>query len=70
MTDTSARAAAIQLQLYRAAGSSGRVQVAVELSEAARETALAGIRRRHPELTARQVTDSFLALVYGYGRNR
>src|SRR5689334_1857894 len=47
-SDTTARAAALQLRLYRQATSARRVQIAVELSDAVRETTLAGIRRRYP----------------------
>lgn len=67
VSDTTARAAAVQLTLYRNAGPSGRVRVAVELSDAVRETAIAGIRRRHPEYSERDVMLSFLRLVYGIG---
>ena len=67
VSDTSARAAAVQLALYREAGPSGRAQVAVELSDAVRETAIAGIRRRHPEYSERDIALSFLRLVYGLG---
>jgi len=66
--DTSARSAAVQLDLYRNAGPSGRAQVAVELSDAVRETTVAGIRRRHPEYSEREVALSFLRLVYGLGK--
>jgi hypothetical protein len=55
LSDTTARAAAVQLALYCNAGPSGRVQIAVELSDAVRETAIAGIRRRHPEYSERDV---------------
>lgn len=68
VSDTSARAAAIQLSLYRKAGPSGRAQLAVELSDAVRETAVAGIRRRHPEYSERDGALSFLRLVYGLGK--
>jgi len=68
--DTTPRAAAIQLQLYRQAGPSRRAQIAVELSDAARETTLAGIRRRHPEYSEREVALSFLRIVYGFGQPR
>lgn len=68
--DTTARAAAVQLRLYREAGPSRRAQIAVELSEAVRATTLAGIRRRHPEYSERQVARSFLQLVYGFGHER
>lgn len=66
-SDTTPRAAAIQLQLYRQAGPSRRVQIAVELSDAVRETALAGIRRRHPDYTEEEVRADFLRIVYGLG---
>lgn len=66
VTDTTPRAAAIQLQLYREAGPSRRAQIAVELSDAVRETTLAGIRRRHPEYSEREVTSAFMRLVYGF----
>ena len=65
VSDTTPRAAAFQLQLYREAGPARRVQIAVELSDAVRATALAGIRRRHPEYSEREVAAEFLRLVYG-----
>ncbi|HYR28343.1 MAG TPA: hypothetical protein VEU30_07750 [Thermoanaerobaculia bacterium] len=70
VSDTTPQAAAMQLQLYRSVGPSERVRIAVELSEAARETALAGIRRRHPEYTDREIRRSFVALVYGISVKR
>jgi hypothetical protein len=68
--DTAPRAAAIQLQLYRSVGPSVRAQIALDLSEAARETTLAGIRRRHPEYSDAEVAQSFLRIVYGFGTER
>jgi hypothetical protein len=70
VSDTNARAAAVQLALYREAGPSGRVQIAVEISDAVRETAIAGIRRRHPEYSERDVALAFLRVVYGLGTRR
>ena len=67
VSDTTNRVAALQLQLYREAGPSRRAQVAVDLSDAVRETALAGIRRRHPDYTDDQVKSAFLRIVYGFG---
>jgi hypothetical protein len=67
-TDTTPRAAATQLQLYREAGPSRRVQVAVDLSDAVRQTTLAGIRRRNPQFSEREVRDAFLCIVYGFGK--
>jgi hypothetical protein len=69
-SDTTARAAAVQLRLYRDAGPSRRAQMAVELSEAVRATAVAGIRRRHPEYSERDVALAFLRIVYGFGKQR
>jgi len=48
--DTSAKAAAIQDQLHDAMGPEGRFQLAMRMSELAREFAKAGIRDRHPQL--------------------
>jgi hypothetical protein len=68
ITDTSPRFEALQIDLYRKAGTTRRVAIAVELSDAVRETALAGIRRRHPEYSESEVRDCFLALLYGEER--
>jgi hypothetical protein len=65
VTDTSPEAARIHLELYRALGPSGRAHIAVELSDAVRETALSGIRRRHPEYSDEEVSHAFLTLLYG-----
>lgn len=62
--------AAIQLQRYREMGAAGRARIAVDLSDAVHETTLAGIRRRRPELSEREVLDAFLLLVYGYVRKQ
>lgn len=68
ITDTTPQMAAIQLQRYREMGASGRARIAADLSDAVRETTMAGIRRRHPELSEREVIDAFLFLVYGHVR--
>jgi hypothetical protein len=68
VNDTTAEAAAVQLELYRAVESSGRVSIAVELSDAARETTVAGIRRRHSEYSDDAVACAFLTLVYGHAK--
>ena len=65
VSDTTPRASAIQLELYRKAGPSARAQIAVELSEAVRQTTIDGIRRRHPEYSEREVASAFLRMVYG-----
>ena len=68
VTDTTAEAAAIQLAMYRAMSPSARVQIAVDLSDAVRETARAGIRRRHPEYSEAEVARAFIAMLYGKNR--
>jgi hypothetical protein len=67
VTDTTPRTAALQLRLYREAGPSGRAQIAADLSDAVRETTLAGIRRRHPDYSEDEVKADFLRIVYGFG---
>jgi len=68
VTDTSPRFEKLQIELYRQAGTTRRAAIAAELSDAVRETALAGIRRRHPEYSDDEVRRAFLALVYGTQR--
>jgi hypothetical protein len=67
ISDTSPKYEALHLELYRAAGTARRAQIAVELSDAVRETAIAGIRRRHPEFSESQVRSEFLNLLYSHG---
>ena len=64
LRDTSPKFASLHRELYRAADAAHRVQVAVDLSEAVRRTAIAGIRQRHPEYSEEQVRWAFLELVY------
>lgn len=63
--DTSERAAAIQDELHRALGADGRVRMAMEMSDLAREFSLAGIRARHPELTGAELSRTFIEQLYG-----
>ncbi len=49
--DTSPEARRVQLEAYRRMGPERRVALAIELSNQAREIALAGIRARNPELS-------------------
>jgi hypothetical protein len=50
--DTDAAAHRAQLAVYARITPSRRVELAFELSERARRIAIAGIRSRHPDLTA------------------
>ena len=70
LTDTTPEAAALHLELLRRVGPSARVRIACDLCDAVRETTLAGIRRRQPQLSEQDVERSFLALLYGYGSHR
>lgn len=65
ITDTTPQAAAIQLKLYQSVDPSRRATIAAELSDAVRETTLAGFRRRNPEHTESEVAKLFLRFVYG-----
>lgn len=47
--DTTASAHAAQLAAYRAMSPSARVRAALQMSEEARQVALAGERHRHPD---------------------
>lgn len=55
----------MQLAALRAMSGSRRAELALEMSEAVRETARAGIRTRHPEYTEEQVRLAFLRLILG-----
>jgi hypothetical protein len=65
LSDTSPEAARVQLAALRAMPGSRRAEMAMEMSEAVRETARAGIRSRHPEYSDEQVHLAFLRLVLG-----
>jgi hypothetical protein len=56
MRDTSPAAAELQLHRQRTMSGEARLRLAIEMSEAARALALAGLRARHPAWTDRQLT--------------
>jgi len=70
VTDTTPHAAEVQLKLYQQVGPSRRATIAAELSDAVRETSLAGLRRRHPEYSDDELARAFLRFVYGYEKSR
>ncbi|MCA9544952.1 MAG: hypothetical protein KC613_11200 [Myxococcales bacterium] len=53
--DTSDEAARVQRMLWRRMGPERRVELAVRMSEDAREISRAGIRARHPDYSEAQV---------------
>jgi hypothetical protein len=63
--DTTARAAAVQAELHKALGVEGRVRMAMEMSDLAREFALAGVRTRHPGLSEAEVSAQLIRELYG-----
>jgi hypothetical protein len=64
--DTSAKAAAIQERLHDALGPEGRFELAMRMSELAREFAKAGVRERHPDFTEREVLRELARFLYGH----
>ncbi|HET8775228.1 MAG TPA: hypothetical protein VFP80_15620 [Thermoanaerobaculia bacterium] len=63
--DTSPEAAALQLQAYREMGPAGRLRIALELSDLVHAMAVAGIRRRHPELSEADARTVLAERLYG-----
>ena len=63
--DTSAKAAAIQERLHDALGPAGRFELAMQMSELAREFAKAGVRKTNPDMTEREVLNELARLFYG-----
>ncbi|HEX7153442.1 MAG TPA: hypothetical protein VF618_18290 [Thermoanaerobaculia bacterium] len=62
--DTSAEAFAHHIERYRQLGASGRSRIAAALSDTLRQTALAAIRRRHPDYSEADVCRAFVKVVY------
>jgi hypothetical protein len=63
--DTSEKAAAIQARLQDALGPEGRMQMALRMSDFAREFAKAAIRDRHPEYSEAQLTFELTRQLHG-----
>ena len=63
--DTTAEAYAAQIEVYRRMSGKERIAVAFRLNELARETAMAGIRARHPDYAEEQVRLAFFRLTLG-----
>jgi hypothetical protein len=62
--DTSPAAAKVQREMIHRLGIEGRVRMAIEMSEDARQISLDGIERRNPELTDDQALHSLLCMIY------
>lgn len=55
----------MQLEIYRRMSGSDRLRLAMEMSDAARATTMAGIRTRHPEYSEDQVRYALFRLLHG-----
>ena len=64
-TDTNSDARRVQRAIFRRMSGSERVEMAFEMSDAARSLALAGIRHRHPDWPPQQVYDALLDRLHG-----
>ena len=63
--DTTSEADAVQLEIYRRMGETGRAAALFRLNELARQLAVAGIRSRHPDYDPEQVRLAYARLVLG-----
>jgi hypothetical protein len=63
--DTTADAHDVQRNVYRRLGGAERVAILFRLSGLVRETAMAGIRRRHPSYDEAQVSRALRRLILG-----
>ena len=63
--DTTPEADALQLEVYRRLGGTGRVATMFRLNTMVRTAAMAGIKRRHPAYDDRQVELAWQRLVLG-----
>jgi len=64
ITDTSAAAQAVQLQIQKAMSGEQRLLLALEMSLFARDLAKAGIRQDHPDWTKGQVARELMRLAF------
>lgn len=62
--DTSEKVAAIQHRLQQALGPAGRFELALELSQLAREFAKAGLRQKRPDLSEEQLSRELTLVLY------
>ena len=64
--DTTPSAQALQDQAHRRLGPEGRLQVALELSEAVRDLRLAGLRSVSPGASEAELVRMFISETHGY----
>lgn len=66
--DTSAAAAAKQIEIHRRMTPSERLQIAIDMSEFARDLTRAGLRSRYPDYTDAQIEAELLKRMYDFER--
>jgi hypothetical protein len=66
MTDTTPEALAIQVDIHRRMSGIERLQLACEMSDAARELALVRLRAAHPDWTGRQLARELLRSAFDH----
>ena len=64
-SDTSPEAAAVQEELFRRMTPGQRLHLALEMSDSIRLIALAGLQKRRPDLTGRQLMLELARLMHG-----
>jgi hypothetical protein len=69
-TDTSPEAKRLQARAHRALGPNGRVEVALELSEAVRELRLSCLRSTSPDASRQDLVKRFISEVHGIPAER
>ena len=63
--DTDAASASLHQASYRELGPSGRLKIALELSDLTHALAVAGIKRRHPEWSDEDAYRRLAEVLYG-----
>jgi Rv0078B-related antitoxin len=63
--DTTAEARAVQLAIHRRLSPAERLRQAMEMSDAVRRFAVAGLRLRHPEYSESEIAQALVTLLYG-----
>jgi hypothetical protein len=66
ISDTSPEAAAVHAEIFRSMTTAQRLRLALEMSESMRVVALAGLKRRHPELNEKELSRELMRIMYGF----
>lgn len=69
-SDTTPAAAAVHEDAQRQIGPGGRLRIALELSDLTHSFAIAGIRRRNPQMTDDDARQELALILYGGARQK